>query len=76
MNIIKVLERMTSKDHGWTAKEIEAAVEKIRIHRESRERIATSILQAKLTKGYMASDIVLVKNSVKLADVMLEELNK
>lgn len=76
MNIIKVLEHMTGKDHGWTAKEIEAAVEKIKIHKESRERIATSILQAKLTKGYMASDRVLVENSVKLADIMIEELNK
>lgn len=76
MNIIKVLERMTSKDHSWTDKEIEAAVEKIRIHKESRERIATSVLQAKLTAGYAASDGVLVENSVKLADVMIEELSK
>ena len=76
MNIIKVLGRMTGKDHGWTDREIEAAVEKIRIHKESRERIAIGILQAKLTKGYTASDRILVENSVKLADVMIEELNK
>lgn len=76
MNIIKVLERMTGKYHGWTDKEIEASVEKIRIHKESRERIAVAILQAKLTKGCMVSDKFLVENSVKLADVMIEELNK
>lgn len=76
MNIIKVLEHMTSKDHGWTDKEIEAAVEKIRIHKESRERIATAILQAKITKGYTSSDETLIRLSVKSADVMIGELNK
>lgn len=76
MKIIKVLEHMTGHSGPWHDKDIEQAIEKIRIHKESRERIATSILQAKLTAGYAASDRVLVENSVKLADVMIEELNK
>lgn len=76
MNIIKVLEHMTSKDHGWTDKEIEAAVEKIRIHRESRERVATSVLQGLWASSQRGSVSDLAELAVKQADALIEELNK
>lgn len=76
MNIIKVLEHMTSKDHGWTDKEIQAAVEKIRIHRESRERIATSVLQGLWASNPGGSGAGLVDLAVKQADALIEELKK
>lgn len=76
MNIIKVLEHMTGTDCGWTAKEIEAAVEKIRIHKESRERIATSVLQGLWASNPEGSAKGLVELAVKQADALIEELNK
>lgn len=76
MKIVKVLEHMTGHSGPWYEKDIEQAVEKIRIHKESRERIATSILQAKLTGSSTILDTTLVKLSVKLADALIEELNK
>lgn len=76
MNIIKVLEHMTGMDCGWTAKEIEAAVEKIRIHRESRERIATAVLQGLWASNPNGSSAGLVALAVKQADALIEELNK
>ena len=76
MNIIKVLEHITKHSGPWNDKEILKAMKRTKIHKESRERIAVAILQAKLTKGCMVSDKFLVENSVKLADVMIEELNK
>lgn len=76
MNIIKVLERMTGMDCGWTAKDIEAAVEKIRIHKESRGRIATVVLQGLWASSQRGSETDLAKLAVKQADVLIEELNK
>lgn len=76
MKIIRVLEHMTGKDHNWTAKEIEAAVDKIRIHRESRERIATAVLQGLWASNPNGSGAHLVELAVEQADALIEELSK
>lgn len=76
MNIIKVLEHITKHSGPWNDKEILKAMERTKIHKESRERIAVTILQAKLTTSSTNPDTTLVKLSVKLADALIEELNK
>lgn len=76
MKIVKVLEHMTGHSGPWHDKNIEQAVEKIRIHKESRERIATSVLQGLWASNPNGSGAGIVGLAVKQADALIEELNK
>lgn len=78
MSIIKMLEHISGHSGPWNDKEILQAVEKVRVHKESRERIATSVLQGICASGpgMEFNNTRLSKEAVALADALIEELNK
>lgn len=76
MNIIKVLESMTKHSGPWSDKEILAAVHKVKIHKESRENIATAVLQGYCSRGSSLESTEMCKIAVRIADTMIGELNK
>ena len=76
MNIIKVLEHITKHSGPWNDKEILKAVERTKIHKESRERIATAVLQGLWASTPEGSGAGLVELAVEQADALIRELNK
>lgn len=77
MKIVKVLEHMTGHSGPWYEKDIEQAIEKIRIHKENRERIATANMQALMSR-YDVFEVhpQIAEEAVAWADILIEELNK
>ena len=78
MDIIKVLEKLTGKDYGWTDKEILSAVENIKLYNSRRETVATAVLQGICASGpdLHLSNVFLAQKAVKLADALIQELEK